>query len=119
MLIIGASTGVEARKGYLPRIFKRNKAAAVEPAAEVPNGPMGRVVIPLNRLTAGDVERMLDDAYGRDNSFSVVEPSRLAKGVIVIGPKSEINGIRELLAQADPDDRDYLIANKAILPEGS
>ena len=118
LLIIGASTGVEARKGYLPRIFKRNKAAAVEPAAEVPNGPMGRVVIPLNRLTAGDVERMLDDAYGRDNSFSVVEPSRLAKGVIVIGPKSEIDGIREMLAQADPDDRNYLIANKTILPEG-
>ncbi|MBC8244555.1 MAG: hypothetical protein H8E20_09185 [Verrucomicrobia bacterium] len=118
LLILGASTGVEARKGYLPRIFKRNKAAAVEPVAEAPNGPMGRVVIPLNRLTAGDVERMLDDAYGRDNSFSVVEPSRLAKGVIVIGPKSEIDGIRELLAQADPDDRNYLIANKTILPEG-
>ena len=118
LLILGASTGVEARKGYLPRILKRNKAAAVEPEAEVPNGPMGRVVIPLNRLTAGDVERMLEDAYGRDNSFRVVEPSRLSKGVIVIGPKNEIDGIRELLVQADPDDRDYLIANKAILPEG-
>ncbi len=80
LLILGASTGVQARKGYLPRIFKRNKATAVEPAAEAPNVPMGRVVIPLNRLTAGDVARMLDDAYGRDNSFSVVEPSRLAKG---------------------------------------
>ena len=118
LLILGASTGVEARKGYLPRILKRNKAAAVEPEAEVHKGPMGRVVIPLNRLTAGDVERMLDDAYGRDNSFRVVEPSRLSKGVIVIGPKNEIDGIRELLVQADPDDRDYLIANKAILPEG-
>lgn len=65
LLILGASTGVQARKGYLPRIFKRNKATAVKPAAEAPNGPMGRVVIPLNRLTAGDVARMLDDAYGR------------------------------------------------------
>ena len=118
LLILGASTGVQARKGYLPRIFKRNKATAVEPATEAANVPMGRVVIPLNRLTAGDVARMLDDAYGRDNSFSVVEPSRLAKGVIVIGPKSEIDGIREMLAQADPDDRNYLIANKTILPEG-
>ena len=80
LLILGASTGVQARKGYLPRIFKRNKAAAAEPAAAVPNVPMGRVVIPLNRLTADDVARMLDDAYGRDNAFSVVEPSRLAKG---------------------------------------
>ena len=79
---------------------------------------MGRVVIPLNRLTAGDVQRMLDDAYGRDNAFSVVEPSRLANGVIVVGPKSEIDGIRELLAQAAPNDRDFLIANKALLPEG-
>ena len=118
LLILGASTEVQARKGYLPRIFKRNKAAAVEPAEEAPNVPMGRVVIPLNRLTAGDVARMLDDAYGRDNSFSVIEPSRLAKGVIVIGPKSEIDGIREMLAQADPNDRDYLIANKTTLPEG-
>jgi len=118
LLILVTSTGVQARKGYLPRIFKRNKAAAVEPAVAVPNVPMGRVVIPLNRLTADDVARMLDDAYGRDNAFSVVEPSRLAKGVIVIGPKSEIDGIREMLAQADPNDRDYLIANKTILPEG-
>lgn len=46
---------------------------------------------------------MLDDAYDRDNAFSVVEPSRLANGVIVVGPKSEIDGIRELPAQAqDP-----------------
>ena len=43
---------------------------------------------------------------------------RLANGVIVVGPKSEIDGIRELLAQADPNDRDFLIANKALLPEG-
>ena len=97
LLILGASTGVQARKGYLPRIFKRNKATTEEPVAAVPQTPMGRVVIPLNRLTAGDVQRMLDDAYGRDNAFSVVEPSRLANGVIVVGPKSEIDGIRELL----------------------
>ncbi|RTZ66430.1 MAG: hypothetical protein DSZ35_07905 [Verrucomicrobia bacterium] len=36
----------------------------------------------------------------------------------MIGPKSEIDGIREMLAQADPNDRNYLIANKTILPEG-
>ncbi len=118
LLILGASIDVQARKGYLPRIFKSNKAAASEPAEAAPHAPMGRVVIPLNRLTAGDVRRMLDDAYGRDNAFSVVEPSRLANGVIVVGPKSEIDGIRELLTQADPNDRDFLIANKALLPEG-
>ena len=118
LLILGASIDVQARKGYLPRIFKSNKAAASEPAEAAPHAPMGRVVIPLNRLTAGDVRRMLDDAYGRDNTFSVVEPSRLANGVIVVGPKSEIDGIRELLTQADPNDRDFLIANKALLPEG-
>ncbi len=118
LLILGASIDVQARKGYLPRIFKSNKSAASEPAEAAPHAPMGRVVIPLNRLTAGDVRRMLDDAYGRDNAFSVVEPSRLANGVIVVGPKSEIDGIRELLTQADPNDRDFLIANKALLPEG-
>ena len=118
LLILGASIDLQARKGYLPRIFKSNKAAASEPAEAAPHAPMGRVVIPLNRLTAGDVRRMLDDAYGRDNAFSVVEPSRLANGVIVVGPKSEIDGIRELLTQADPNDRDFLIANKALLPEG-
>ncbi len=118
LLILGASIDVQARKGYLPRIFKSNKPAASEPAEAAPHAPMGRVVIPLNRLTAGDVRRMLDDAYGRDNAFSVVEPSRLANGVIVVGPKSEIDGIRELLTQADPNDRDFLIANKALLPEG-
>ena len=118
LLILGASIDLQARKGYLPRIFKSNKAAASEPAEAAPHAPMGRVVIPLNRLTAGDVRRMLDDAYGRDNTFSVVEPSRLANGVIVVGPKSEIDGIRELLTQADPNDRDFLIANKALLPEG-
>ena len=47
-----------------------------------------------------------------------MEPSRLANGVIVVGPKSEIDGIRELLTQADPNDRDFLIANKALLPKG-
>ncbi|MDA7679778.1 hypothetical protein N8622_00800 [bacterium] len=118
LLILRASIDVQARKGYLPRIFKSNKAAASEPAEAAPHAPMGRMVIPLNRLTAGDVRRMLDDAYGRDNAFSVVEPSRLANGVIVVGPKSEIDGIRELLTQADPNDRDFLIANKALLPEG-
>ncbi|MBT4227454.1 MAG: hypothetical protein HOD74_07795, partial [Verrucomicrobia bacterium] len=118
LLILRASIDVQARKGYLPRIFKSNKAAASEPAEAAPHAPMGRVVIPLNRLTAGDVRRMLEDAYGRDNAFSVVEPSRLANGVIVVGPKSEIDGIRELLTQADPNDRDFLIANKALLPEG-
>ena len=79
LLLLGASAGVQARKGYLPRIFKRSKATTEEPVAAVPQTPKGRVVIPLNRLTAGDVQRMLDDAYGRDNAFSVVEPSRLAK----------------------------------------
>ncbi len=119
LLILSASSAVvQARKGYLPRILKRNKVATEEPAAVVPQTPMGRVVIPLNRLTADDVQRMLDDAYGRDNPFSVVEPSRLANGVIVVGPKSEIDGIRELLAKADPNDRDFLIANKTLLPEG-
>ncbi|HJN89566.1 MAG TPA: secretin N-terminal domain-containing protein [Verrucomicrobiota bacterium] len=119
VLILGATVGVQARKGYLPRLFKRSRTANTEPAAEAPAPiPMGRVVIPLNRLTAGDVQQMLDDAYGRDNEFSVVEPSRLAKGVVVIGPKSEIDGIRELLAQADPNDRDYLTANLTAIPEG-
>jgi hypothetical protein len=119
LLILGTAAGVQARKGYLPRLFKRSSTANTEPAAEAPAPTlMGRVVVPLNRLTAGDVQQMLDDAYGRDNEFSIVEPSRLAKGVVVIGPRSEIDGIRELLAQADPNDRDYLTANMTSLPKG-
>ncbi|HJO09125.1 MAG TPA: secretin N-terminal domain-containing protein [Verrucomicrobiota bacterium] len=119
VLILGAIAGVQARKGYLPRLFKRTRTANTEPTAEAPAPiPMGRVVVPLNRLTAGDVQQMLDDAYGRDNEFSVVEPSLLAKGVVVIGPKSEIDGIRELLAKADPNDRDYLTSYLTTIPDG-
>lgn len=118
LLVLGSAVGTQARKGYLPRLPKHSNATTEEPATTVPQVPTGRVVIPLNRLTAGDVAQMLDDAYGRDHAFRVVEPSRLAKGVVVIGPKSEVDGIRELLAQADPDDREYLIANKTILPDG-
>ena len=118
LLILGWTVGMQARKGYLPRIMKRSNATTEEPTPTVIQAPVGRVVIPLNRLTPGDVSRMLDDAYGRDHAFRVLEPSRLAKGVVVIGPKSEIDGIRELLAQADPNDREYLIANKTLLPDG-
>ncbi|MEE2948047.1 MAG: hypothetical protein VX392_06995, partial [Verrucomicrobiota bacterium] len=118
LLVLGSTVGTQARKGYLPRILKRSKATTEESAPAANQAPVGRVVIPLNRLTGGDVSRMLDDAYGRDHAFRVLEPSRLAKGVVVIGPKSEIDGIRELLAQADPNDREYLITNKAILPDG-
>ena len=116
MLIAGSFAGVQARQGYLPRLSKHSsKPAATKPAEAEPQVPTGRVVIPLNRLTASDVARILDEAYGRDHNFEVVKPSRLAKGIIVIGPKSEIDGIKELLAHADPTDRNFLIANKAIL----
>lgn len=60
LLILAASIDVQARKGYLPRIFKRSKATTEEPVEAAPHAPMGRVVIPLNRLTAGDGRRMLD-----------------------------------------------------------
>ena len=117
MLIVhGAFTPAEARKGYLSRMKKRGPANR-ESSEAVPAGPMGQIVVPLNSLSARDARQLLESTYGEENGIRITQPGGSAKGVIVTAPRDELNSIAALMKQADPSDLDFLLSIESKLPD--
>ena len=103
LLVHGAFTPAEARKGYLSRMKKRGPANR-ESSEAVPAGPMGQIVVPLNSLSARDARQLLESTYGEENGIRITQPGGSAKGVIVTAPRDELSSIAALMKQADPSD---------------
>ena len=108
LLVQGAFTAAEARKGYLTRMQKRGSVTRAKVLEVTDVVPMGKLVLPLNELSADEVRQLLESAYGKENGIEVTRPGNSAKGVIVVAPRDELVGISGLIKQAEPSDLDFL-----------
>ena len=108
LLVQGAFTAAEARKGYLTRMQKRGSVTRAKVPEVTDVVPMGKLVLPLNELSADEVRQLLESAYGKENGIEVTRPGNSAKGVIVVAPRDELVGISGLIKQAEPSDLDFL-----------
>ena len=75
LLVQGAFTAAEARKGYLTRMQKRGSVTRAKVPEVTDVVPMGQLVLPLNELSAGEVRQLLESAYGKENGIEVTRPS--------------------------------------------
>ncbi len=117
LLVQGAFTSADARKGYLHRMQKRGTTPRVQATEKADSVAMGQRVVPLTHLSIDDVRRLLESMYGKESGIEVTKPGAAAKGVIVTAPRTELDGIAALVKQAEPSDLDFLLSVESQLPE--
>jgi len=117
LLVHGAFTSADARKGYLHRMQKRGATPRVQATEKADSVVMGQRVVLLTHLSIYDVRRLLESMYGKESSIEVTKPGAAAKGVIVTAPRTELDGIAALVKQAEPSDLDFLLSVESQLPE--